>query len=539
MDINGSAVNILIVDDHPENLQALKAILSAPDRNLVMAGSGRQALAELLKHEFALIMLDVMMPEIDGFELARLIKSREKTKAIPIIFLTAIATDIRHIFQGYSVGAVDYIAKPLDPQIVIAKVAVFVELYKKNKTILLQEKTLREHELAALRQTQEENYQTLIESIPQIVWLCHPNGTMEYFNSKWFLYTGLSLQESRGDGWLKAVHPEDRPSVSNTWSNHRTSGQVFEMEYRLFREQDQKYRWHLARGVPLFDKTNKISDWVGTYTDIEDQKFAEIELKKTLLARDEFFSIASHELKSPLNSLGLKLQILEHQMKKNDDELISKKQIFETIEFVMQQMFRLGTLIDNLLDISRIRLKQLRLEKSELNLVTIVREIVSRFEDQAELAGSPISVLESGTVRGEWDKIRIEQVITNLISNAIKYGNAKPIEVSVSLDQDTAVLVVQDSGLGISPADQARIFERFERASTDSSISGLGLGLYITKQIVEAHHGTIIVESKVERGSKFIVKLPQKFAEPEVNNGSQEKYKRTNPEATQLTNLSG
>jgi len=539
MHTNDSAVNILIVDDRPENLQALKAILSAPDRNLVMASSGRQALAELLKYEFALILLDVMMPEIDGFELARLIKSREKTKAIPIVFLTAIATDVRHIFQGYSVGAVDYIAKPLDPQIVIAKVAVFVELYRKNKTILLQERTLREHELAALRQTQEENYQTLIESIPQIVWLCHPNGTMEYFNSKWFLYTGLSLQESRGDGWLKAVHPEDRPYVLNTWSTQRTSGQVFEMEYRLLREQDQKYRWHLARGIPLYDKTSKISDWVGTYTDIEDQKIAEIELKKTLVARDEFFSIASHELKSPLNSLGLKLQILDHQMKKNDNEMVSKKKIFETIEFVMQQMFRLGTLIDNLLDISRIRLKRIMLEKSELNLVTIVHEVVSRFEDQARLAGCPISVLESGTVRGEWDKIRIEQVITNLISNAIKYGNAKPIEVSVSHDQDSAVLIVQDGGLGISLADQARIFERFERASTDSSISGLGLGLYITKQIVEAHHGTIIVESEVERGSRFIVKLPQKFAEPQVDNGSHEKFKRTNQEATQLENLSG
>lgn len=503
-------VKILIVDDRPENLQALKAILTGQDRRLIAANSGREAIYKLLQDEFALILLDVMMPEIDGFELARLIKTREKTRNVPIIFLTAIATDIEHIFKGYSVGAVDYLSKPLEPEIVKAKVAVFIDLYKKTKTIQKQDKQLREHELAELRRSEQERYENLTESIPQMVWTCDTNGNMDYFNNRWFQYTGLTKEESLDEGWLQPIHPEDREQVKQSWQNQFKSGQTFEMEYRLLRDQDQTYRWHLARAIPIKNGKLRVNEWVGTYTDIEDQKNAQIALNNTLQARDEFFSIASHELKTPLNSLGLKMQILERQILKTTDDVLPKKMVAEAVEFSKNQMFRLESLIDNLLDISRIRLKRLTVDRSRLDLTTIVSEVASRMEDQAKLVDSPITIHNGSSIFGEWDKLRLEQVITNLISNAIKYGNSEPIDVSVSDNGDSAILKVKDHGIGIPKSDQERIFERFERVSPTSGIGGLGLGLYIVKQIVEAHGGTIRLESEVGNGSEFIVELPKK-----------------------------
>ncbi len=276
------------------------------------------------------------------------------------------------------------------------------------------------------------------------------------------------------------------------------------------RAQDQSYRWQLARAVPLQENSHGIVGWVGTCTDIDDQKKAEIILQHTLLARDEFFSIASHELKTPLNALGLKLQILDRQLRKTDEASVAKKIVFETLKFVSDQMFRIESLIENLLDISRIRLNQLTVDLKEMDFAAATREIILRFEEQAKLAGSPITLQVEGNVHGNWDKMRIEQVVTNLVSNAIKYGNSKPIAISIASDQDRIILTVKDKGFGIPKADLARIFERFERLEATNSISGLGLGLFIVKQIVEAHSGTIAVKSEVGIGSEFIVELPRK-----------------------------
>lgn len=514
------AVNILIVDDRRENLQALEAVLSGEDRNLVMVNSGKEAIQKLLNDEYALILLDVMMPGMDGFELARLIKTREKTRNVPIIFLTAIATDVEHIFKGYSVGAVDYLAKPLEPEIVKAKVAVFIDLYKKNKTIEQQSEQLHKLEIAEIKRSEQERFQNLMESIPQMVWTCKADGKMDYFNRQWFSYTGLSLKDSLEDGWLKPLQLEERDGFKSSWKDHLQTGLTFESECQLQRSQDQTYRWHLVRAIPIKENPELITGWVGTYTDIEDQKNAQIELSKTLQTRDEFFSIASHELKTPLNSLGLKMQILDRQVRKIQDDVVPKQMVLDAVTFSKSQMARLVSLIDNLLDISRIRMNRLTVDPTQFDFAELVKDVVSRMEDQARQVESHITVKAEGAILGRWDKLRLEQLMVNLISNAIKYGSGEPITVSVESDKDTVTLRVKDNGVGISRKDQARIFEQFERASPTGNIAGLGLGLYIVKKIIEAHKGTIRLESEVGRGSEFIVELPRD-AELKTDTGKQ------------------
>src|SRR5882672_3722026 len=194
----GIRTNILLVDDRPQNLLALQAVLEPLEQNLVLAQSGEQALKHLLEADFAVILLDVMMPGLDGFETATLIKERAKTRHIPIIFLTAVSPPEEFVTRGYTIGVVDYLAKPFSPEILRAKVAVFVQLHRKNEQIRqqsellrLNEKREREREGEELRRLGEKRYQELAESIPQIVFTAAPDGHIAYFNQRWYEYTGL------------------------------------------------------------------------------------------------------------------------------------------------------------------------------------------------------------------------------------------------------------------------------------------------------------------------------------------------------------
>ncbi len=263
--------NILLVDDNEENLVALEAILEPLGENLIRTGSGEEALRTLLTHEVAVILLDVQMPELDGFETAALIKQREKTRAIPIIFLTAISKDEAHVFRGYSAGAVDYVFKPFDPEILRSKVAVFVELHRKNEQLRSQAELLRERELTQVRRASEERYRALADAMPQMVWTSTPDGRATYYNRRWFAYTGLEPGPARGDEWIRVVHPDDLEPTLQKRAETLDTGEVFEVQYR-FRGADGIYRWHLGRAVPLRNAAGEIEFWVGTATDIDAQK---------------------------------------------------------------------------------------------------------------------------------------------------------------------------------------------------------------------------------------------------------------------------
>lgn len=283
-------VSILLVDDRPQNHLALKAILASPDYRLVEASSGAEALRRLLDEEFAVLLVDVMMPEMSGFELATAVRQRARTAMVPILFLTGQAADVDFVYKGYQIGAVDYLVKPLVPEMVRAKVAVFAELYRQRKRIEQQAARLVEAErkenelrMIELRLAGERRYRSLAEAVPNIIWTAGADGQIDYFNQRWYEYTGVSAERAAGS-WRQSIHPDDLGACEERWRQTLHSGGTFLAECRL-RAADGAFRWHLARAVPERGSGGQVASWFGTFTDIDDQKRTEAvlaEFKGTL-----------------------------------------------------------------------------------------------------------------------------------------------------------------------------------------------------------------------------------------------------------------
>ncbi len=508
-------VDILIVDDRPENLLVIESILSSGDYNLVRATSGSEALRRLLERDFAMILVDVVMPNMDGFELVTIIKQRERSRDTPIIFLTASGSDIDFIYRGYSVGAVDYLTKPLDPDVLRAKVKIFVDLLRKDRRIQQQADALRaaelrerELELHSIMTTNEQRYRNLAEAIPQIVWTAGADGAVTYFSHRWYDYTGQALSDAKGWGWLAAVAAEDADHCAKRWLDGLATQQVFELECRLCRSNGDA-RWHLCRAVPELGDDGLVG-WLGTYTDCDDLKRACHAAETAVHARDEFLSIASHELRTPLMTLQLRLQSLK------DDPSVQgmEAHVLRMLESSLRQGTRLMSLISCLFDVSRITNGQLTLTREKFDLGDAARELVEQFAEAAELAGVTLDLRIEGPAAGVWDRVRVGQIVENLLSNAIKYGPSSRIEITVGATRRDATISVRDHGPGVMPADLERIFGLFERAVSARNYGGLGLGLYIARENAVAHGGTVSVTSVAGDGATFVLELPLAGTDP-------------------------
>jgi signal transduction histidine kinase len=230
------------------------------------------------------------------------------------------------------------------------------------------------------------------------------------------------------------------------------------------------------------------------------------ETQEAVRARDEFLSVAAHELRTPLTSLRLHLQLLLRQVGGVQPALA--KELEPRTQVLERQLSRLGSLVNTLLDVSRLAAGKLTLEPRELDFTQLVRQMADAFSEEFSRAGCELKVHADGPLRGSWDPLRVEQVLVNLLSNAAKYGAGRPVEVSLVGEGAHVVLAVKDHGIGISEDGMARLFGKFERAVSERHYGGLGLGLYITRQIVEAMGGSITVRSAQGQGSTFILRLP-------------------------------
>ncbi len=315
--------------------------------------------------------------------------------------------------------------------------------------------------------------------------------------------------------FLDRLHPHDRDRIEEAMITKVLSSEPFTEEYRTLHPDTGEVRWIRAVGQTFSDQHSGTKCFDGITIDITKQKSAEENLKRiaeeahsAVQARDEFVSIASHELRTPLTSMKLQIQALKRSLERGDDEALSRERVLKTIEQSDRQIHRLTRLVEDMLDISRVNTGKLQIVPERIELRGLMRDALERLNPQIVEAGCQFKEILNSDRTVYWDRYRIEQVLINLVTNALRYGDGKPVEISLEDKEGFVILRVKDQGQGIAPSNHGRIFQRFERAGTNNNAGGLGLGLYIVKQIVEMHHGSISVRSDLGRGSLFEILLP-------------------------------
>lgn len=340
------------------------------------------------------------------------------------------------------------------------------------------------------------NLKLLADHITQMTWTCMPDGRVNFFNERWYDYTALGFEQSMGWGWRETIHPDDIEIFMDKYREALQTGGIFEAENRYRRGKDGVYRWHLNRAMPLKNDSGEIILWVGTATDIEEQK-------RELDRKDEFIGVASHELKTPLTSLKGYLQLI--LLRQKDDLPDTVKQY---INKAVIALGKLQFLVDDLLDMSKIKAGRLSYNLDVINLKDVVTTCADNAVHMNPAYTFEVENTHDFMVKGNAE--RIEQVLMNLINNAVKYSNGSSKVIVKSFKYgDCARVCVTDFGIGLSEEQKLKIFERFYRVEDKKNMtSGLGMGLYISSEIINTHQGKIGVESKLGSGSTFYFDLP-------------------------------
>ncbi|MGZ3945473.1 MAG: ATP-binding protein [Mucilaginibacter sp.] len=374
--------------------------------------------------------------------------------------------------------------------------AVTDELSKSRESLQALNDELEERVKNRTRELTESEgrFRVIMATMPQIAWTNNPEGEVTFFNRHWYVYTGLSGQQSTGWGWASAIHPDDLSYASAQYRSILESAEEGEFETRK-RRSDGEYRWHLVRMQPVANEAGETQLWVGTATDVDD-------LKNLQQQKDDFISIASHELKTPVTSLKMSLQLLD-RTKDNPSPSVAAKLIGQA----NKSLDRVGVLIDDLLNVSKLNHGQLHLSKTRFNISELVNECCQYIRIESEY-----SIITEGDPQLEAvaDAERIEQVIVNFVNNAIKYAPlSKEIRIKIEKAGDMARISVSDKGPGIQTEKIPHLFERYYRVDSQGiQFSGLGLGLYISSEIVKRHGGQIGVDSEVGKGSTFWFTIP-------------------------------
>lgn len=522
---NDGPINILIVDDEPKNLTVLETVLDNPGYRLVRAESADQALLALVVEDFALLILDIRMPGMTGFELAQMIKGRKKTARVPIIFLTAYYNEDQHVLEGYGTGAVDYLHKPVNAAILRSKVAVFAELHRNNRALLAEvtERRRTQEQLRELNETLEQRVtertkalsdlqfytRSLIESNIDAIMTTDPRGFITDVNKQMEVITGCTRDElicapfkdyftdpERAEAAIKLVLSEKK--VNNYELTARAMDgkeTVVSFNASTFYDRDRQLQgvFAAARDVTERKRLNQ---------ELESAKFV---AEKANLAKSDFLSSMSHELRTPLNAILGFAQLMESG---SPLPTTSQKQ---SIDQILKAGWYLLELINEILDLSLIESGMLSLSLEPISLAEVMHECQAMIGSQAQKRGIGMTFPRFEIpyfVKA--DRTRMKQVLINLLSNAIKYNKVGGTVVVDYIASTTGRIriSVKDTGEGLTSEKLAQLFQPFNRLGKETGIEeGIGIGLMVSKRLVELMKGEIGVESTVGVGSVFWIEL--------------------------------
>lgn len=530
--VNGAAssnsddpIEILLVDDSPDKLLALEAALTDLGQPVVKAESGNEALRLVLRREFAVILLDINMPGMDGFETASLIRQRKSSAHTPIIFVTSFSTGDIEVYRGYSLGAVDYLFTPVTPEVLRSKVSVFVELAKKNQEI--------QRQAVALRRAEEERMQRkLDEANARIEWETRRNhffrlsiellaiatydGIFTQTNPTWQKTLGYTDQELHGHALRDFIHPEDLSAMNEIVANILKAETSLYFENR-FRMRDGGYRWlgwtiapFAAEGL-LYIFARDITERRERETEIQrlnaDLEQRSLSLQMLNQELESFSYSLAHDLRTPLRSISAYSEMLTAG---EAGELAPE--VSRMVRTINRNSGRMTQLMDDFLAFFRVARKDVKQESIAMGAVA--REAIAAVGlDNKRVVDFKVDALPSA----KGDPAMVLQVFINLISNAVKFTSQREkaeIEIGVLPNRAPTVYFVKDNGVGFNMKYYNRLFGVFERLHRREEFDGTGIGLAIVQKIVQRHGGAVWAESVVDQGATFYFTLESQAGAP-------------------------
>jgi PAS domain S-box-containing protein len=498
--VGKNRVKILLVDDSPENLVSLEAALEVLDEELVLANSGTEALRQLLEHDFAAILLDVKMPDLDGFETAELVRSRPRSRQTPILFLTGYKNE-EHLFRGYDLGAVDFLFKPIVPEVLRSKVAVFVELSRKADLL---------REQANVLQKAESRFRALLEAAPDAMIICRQDGTIELVNSR----TESLFSENRNKLLGRNIH-----EFAPAWKSSSTDQEILALraDRTAFPAEISMSPVQSEEGLLIITSIRDISERrkaeLARQAAEEQIRELNAHLEERVLERTEdllrsndelaqFAYVASHDLQEPLRTVSIYAQLLA---KRYRDQIGPDANEF--IGYITENAARMETLIRDLLDFSQLDSRGAD-HFVRASCDSALDDALENLQMRIQESGAIVTRAPLPTVMG--DAVQLTRLFQNLIINSIRYRSAETPRIDISAERrgNDWQIAVRDNGIGIEPKYAEKVFGIFRRLHTRAERAGSGMGLAICKKVVTRHGGRIWVESQIDEGATFLFTIP-------------------------------
>jgi PAS domain S-box-containing protein len=501
---------ILLVDDQPARLVTYEAILAALPVRTITTSSGNEALQQLLKQEFAAVLLDVNMPDMDGFEVARLIRGHPRLERTPIIFVTGFEVSALDQLKGYEVGAIDYISVPIVPEILRSKVAVLVELHQRHRELQELNRALKDaraevdSQYANKMAHQRQLYEAILSNTPDFAYVFDLNHRFAYANEGLLKMWGKTREEAIGktclelgyEPWHAAMHDREIDQIVATKKPIR--GEV--PFTGTFGRRDYDYVL-----VPVVGTDDEVVAVAGTTRDVTERKQTEATLRESDRRKDEFIAMLAHELRNPVAPIRNAGEILAR--------LATDERQAALAGVLKRQTDQLSRLLDDLLEVARVTQGRIALKRESVAIQACVQMAVEAVEPMIKERHLRLSVTRQGlSIFVDADKVRLTQCIVNLLTNAAKFTPANgDISINSRIEDYQAVIEVRDTGLGISAELLPKVFDLFVQGerSLDRSEGGLGIGLSVCKQLIEMHGGHVTASSEgVSHGSTFAIHLP-------------------------------